>query len=184
MNLVILPDGRALAVGGTDGTAGQRQSLLYDPAANTWTRMASQVEERGYHSTALLLPDGRVLSAGDNQTPGGKAALEVYSPPYLYQGPRPAILSSPATARWGSTFAVATSDPVARVVLVRPGATTHTTDMDQRHVELTFTATSGGVLASAPPSPAVAPPGHYMLFLLNGTGVPSVAKWISLTNTP
>lgn len=63
MNLVILPDGRVLAVGGTDGSVGQRQSLLYDPAGDTWAPMASQIEERGYHSTAVLLPDGRVLSA-------------------------------------------------------------------------------------------------------------------------
>lgn len=184
MNLVILPDGKLLGVGGTDGTLGQKQSLLYDPAADTWTRMASQVEERGYHSTAILLPDGRVLSAGDNQTPGGKAALELYSPPYLFQGDRPVILSSPATATWASSFAVATNDEVARAVMIRPSAVTHTVGMDQRHVELAFTATPGGILATAPPSPAVAPPGHYMLFLLNASGVPSVANWIRMTGAP
>ena len=184
MNLVILPDGRILGVGGTDGAVGQLQSLLYDPPTDTWTPMASQIEERGYHSTATLLPDGRVLSAGDNQTPGGKAALEVYSPPYLYQGERPVILSSPATATWGSTLPVGTSDPVARAVLIRPGAVTHSVNMDQRHVELAFTSTATGILATAPPSPAVAPPGHYMLFLLNAEGVPSVANWIRFTGTP
>ena len=184
MNLVILPDGCVLGVGGTDGAVGQRQSVLYDPTANTWTGMASQTEERGYHSTATLLPDGRVLSAGDNQSPGGKAALELFSPPYLYQGERPVILSSPVTATWGSTFPVGTSDDVARAVLIRPGAVTHTVNMDQRHVELAFTVTLGGILAAAPPSPAVAPPGHYMLFLLNPEGVPSVANWIRLTDTP
>jgi hypothetical protein len=66
---VILPDGTLLGVGGTDGSVGQRQSLLYDPAADTWTPMASETGERGYRSTAVLLPDGRVLSAGDNQMP-------------------------------------------------------------------------------------------------------------------
>ena len=154
------------------------------PSADTWTPMASQIEERGYHSTATLLPDGRVLSAGDNQTPGGKAALELFSPPYLYRGERPVILSSPATATWGSTFPVGTSDAVARAVLIRPGAVTHTVNMDQRHVELAFTSTPTGILATAPPSPAVAPPGHYMLFLLNPEGVPSVANWIRLAATP
>jgi hypothetical protein len=142
--------------------------------------MATQTEERGYHSTAVLLPDGRVLSAGDNQMPGGGVRLEVYSPPYLFGGARPAIISSPATATWGSTFSVVTSDVVARAVLIRPGATTHTLGMDQRHVELAFTATSGGILVTAPPSPRVAPPGYYMLFLLTGEGVPSVANWIRL----
>jgi galactose oxidase len=159
---------------------GQKQSLLYDPGNDTWTPMASQTEERGYHSTALLLPDGRVLSAGDNQPPGGGLKLEIYSPPYLFQGSRPTITSSPATATWGSTFTVETPDAVARAVLMRSGSTTHTLNMNQRHVELAFTTTPTGILATAPPSAEVAPPGYYLLFLLDGAGTPSVANWIRL----
>jgi hypothetical protein len=29
-----------------------------------------------------------------------------------------------------------------------------------------------------PPTGAYAPPGHYMLFIVNGSGVPSVAHWL------
>lgn len=180
MNLVLLPDGTMLGVGGTHIETAHRQSLLYDPAANTWTGMASQTEERGYHSTAVLLPDGRVLSAGDNFAPGGGSKLEIYSPPYLFRGARPVITAAPSTATWGGRLDITTPSAVRRAVLMRPASVTHTNDMNQRHVELAFTAGGGGIVATAPPSPNVAPPGWYMLFLLDDAGVPSVAHWIRL----
>lgn len=180
MNLVILPDGTMLGVGGTNGTTATRQSTLYDPAANTWTALATQVEERGYHSTALLLPDARVLSAGDNFAPGGGSKLEIYQPPYLFRGSRPTITSAPAAATWGGVVAINTPSDVARAVLLRPSSVTHTTDMAQRHVELEFVRRVDGIDATAPPSPTVAPPGWYMLFLLDDAGTPSVARWVHL----
>ena len=60
------------------------------------------------------------------------------------------------------------------------GATTHGNDMNQRHVELAVSALPGGIAAVAPPSANVAPPGHYMLFLLSADGVPSEAKIITV----
>jgi hypothetical protein len=142
--------------------------------------MASQTEERGYHSTAVLLPDGRVLSAGDNFAPGGGSKLEIYSPPYLFRGDRPVIAGAPSAATWGGSLDIATPSAVHRAVLMRPASVTHTNDMNQRHVELSFTTGGSGIVATAPPSPSVAPPGWYMLFLLNDAGVPSVAHWIRL----
>jgi len=178
MNLVYLPDGSMLGVGGANFDGKQAQSLLYDPVANTWTGLVSQTEERGYHSTALLLPDGRVLSAGDNFLPGGGTKLELYSPPYLFRGARPVITAGPSTATWASTISVTTPSAVSRVVLVRPSSVTHTNDMNQRHLELPFTTTGTGVTADTPVSARVAPPGWYMLFLLNAAGVPSIAHWV------
>jgi hypothetical protein len=180
MNLVLLPDGTMLGVGGTQNDVAQRQTLLYNPTLNTWTGMASQTEERGYHSTALLLPDGRVLSAGDNFAPGGGSKLELYSPPYLFKGARPTITAAPSNITWGAAFAVDTPNVVARAVLIRPSAVTHTNDMNQRHIELSFSTRAGGITATAPPSRYVAPPGWYMLFLLSSTGVPSVAHWLKI----
>ena len=180
MNLVLLPDGKMLGVGGTNIETPHRQSLLYDPTTNTWTGMASQTEERGYHSTAVLLPDGRVLSAGDNFAPGGGSKLEIYSPPYLFRGARPVISAAPSIATWGASLDITTPSAVNRAVLMRPASVTHTNDMNQRHVELSITARTGGITATAPPSPNVAPPGWYMLFLLNDAGVPSVAHWLKL----
>ena len=188
VNTVILPDGNLLAVGGNnDGASnGYRlESQLYSPAANTWSPMASQGQGRGYHSTAILLPDARVLSAGDDTLAGGgweNDIAEIYSPPYLFQGARPSISSAPRAIKWGSPFTVGTPDAVARAVLIAPGATTHANDMNQRHVELAISPTAGGIQAIAPPTANVAPPGPYMLFLLNAQGIPSVARFVQVGN--
>jgi hypothetical protein len=64
--LTALPDGRALAVGGTDtyGRGGAlAQCELYDPKTNRWTPTGDLHRRRRDH-TATLLPDGRVLVAG------------------------------------------------------------------------------------------------------------------------
>jgi hypothetical protein len=182
MNLVILPDGTLLGVGGASlgqYMQPQFQSLLFDPTANTWTPVATQTVQRTYHSTAVLLPDGRVLSAGDNQPGGGHGLLDIYSPPYLFKGARPTITSAPSTVPYGGSFKITTPDTITRAVLMAPGATSHATDTHQRHVELAITATSGGYTATTP-SVDVAPPGYYMLFLLNAAGVPSVASWVHI----
>ena len=94
---------------------------------------------------------------------------------------RPAITASPpATLRYGGTFQIQTPDAadIASVVLVRPGAPTHAFDMDQRLVELPFTRGAGSLTATAPPNGNIAPPGYYMLFILNSAGVPSVARFV------
>ena len=200
-NTVLLPDGSMVAVGGglgqtsTDGNfavnpdGSDRQIELYDPATNSWKLGPAQQEDRTYHSTAVLLPDGRVMSAGDNfhpddhGIPSSTDTAEIYSPPYLFKGPRPAIAWAPDAVHWGDEFGVQSqSNNITRAVLVEPGATTHATDMSQRHVELRVLdeVPGQGVDVAAPPSATVAPPGYYMLFLLNAQGVPSVARWIRL----
>ena len=119
-NTVLLPDGSMVAVGGgigdtpadekyaIDPNGRQRQVELYNPATKKWRLGPAQVEDRGYHSTALLLPNGRVWSAGDDKHPtepeGGLSltdTAEIYSPPYLYKGPRPKIVSAPSRAELG-----------------------------------------------------------------------------------
>ena len=108
---------------------------------------------------------------------------EIYSPPYLFKGPRPQIDSSPQAVDWGDAFGVAsTSAGIERAVLMAPAATTHGVDMHQRHVELEVlnNLPGEGVDVIAPPSANVAPPGYYMLFLLDEAGVPSVASWIKI----
>jgi hypothetical protein len=180
-NVVILPDGTLLAVGGETAGVAVRNAALYDPRADSWRSLAAQAEVRSYHSTAVLLPDGRVLSCGDNHPGGGGDKLEIFSPPYLFRGPRPVITGAPAKVKNLTSFTIGTDRPVARAVLVAPGATTHSFDMNQRHVELAFTTVTGGIKANTP-GIKVALPGFYMLFVLDADGVPSVARWIQVYN--
>ena len=171
---------------------------LWNPTTEQWTTLASTTSgiPRVYHSSALLLPDARVLSMGGNvlEYISGHATAEIYSPPYLFKGARPTITSAPAIVAYGQTFFVGTPDAAAisKVTMLRLSSVTHAFNMSQYIIEfqqgpsgpLTFSQATGGlnVVAPsaptvAPPSkPTVAPPGHYMLFILNGNGVPSVAK--------
>lgn len=185
-NGVLLPDGKVLAVGGGSGGAYTnpiKQAEMFDPQSETWTAMAAQQAPRVYHSTAVLLPDGRVLSAGhDNGSQ--QTTAEIYSPPYLFKGPRPAIASAPSSLGYGGQFTISTPQAasIERVVLIRPSSTTHSLHEDQRSVNLSFTATGANTLsATAPTDGTAAPAGPYMLFLVSSSGVPSVASFVSLT---
>ena len=192
-NTVLLPDGSMVSIGGGYGKRNDDLRLsgpehlpveIWNPASNTWRLGPAQAYKRAYHSTALLLPDGRVVSAGDDRDPTKDPArqtdvAELYEPPYLFApGPRPTITNAPTATSWNQPFTIRTDSPIARAVLVAPGATTHANDMHQRHVELRINATAAGANLIAPPDANVAPPGHYMLFALSATGKPSIAKWI------
>src|SRR5262249_12858991 len=146
-------------------------AALWDPANGQWTPMASGTRYRGYHSTALLLPDGRVLSSGGDNQPNA----EVYSPPYLFQGPRPAIVAAPKSVGLGETFFVETPDAggIRKVTWTAPGSVTHAQDWHQRINFLSFQPANGGLRVTAPSSATVCPPGYYRLWILNGQDVPS-----------
>ena len=192
--LTMLADGTVLAVGG-EPTAGQTgpsevsggvlPSEIWNPATQTWSPAAATGTTRGYHSTALLMPDGTVLVGGSGHAnPGlaGQNSSQVYSPAYLSKGPRPTISSAPASISYGNGFNVTMGDAstVSAVNLVSLGSDTHQSDMGQHFVPLSFTQ-SGSSLTIQPPSGGTyAPPGHYMLFILNANGVPAVAPIISV----
>jgi Domain of unknown function (DUF1929)/Bacterial Ig domain/Glyoxal oxidase N-terminus/SdrD B-like domain/Kelch motif/Prealbumin-like fold domain len=185
-NLVTLPDDSVLAVGGeTDKNGGNIANAVYaaelwSPQTHVWTTMSSMHTPREYHSTALLLPDGRVLVSGMGadfgNVPDEKTA-EFFSPPYLFKGARPVITQAPAQIQYGTNFFVATPDgaSIASATLIRTGAVTHFFDQNTRFVPATFQQTTGGLTVSAPANSSLAPPGHYMLFIVNSNGVPSVA---------
>ncbi|MBV8208060.1 MAG: carboxypeptidase regulatory-like domain-containing protein [Acidobacteria bacterium] len=185
-NAVILPDGKVFVVGGSSGSGFDDNTNpvypteMWDPATGKFSVMASIAAYRGYHSTALLLPDGRVLSAGGNV---GGANGQVFSPPYLFNGARPAIASAPASAGYGQTVFIGTPDAagITQVSWIRTPSTTHTFDESARFMRLSFTQASGGLNVTMPANGNIAPPGHYMLFLLNGAGVPSVAKIVQIS---
>src|SRR5216683_6976170 len=195
MNAVILPSGKVLAMGGSvNDESASSKSLnadLYDPVANTFSSAGANVYARLYHSVALLLPDATVWLAGGNPSRGSyESHIEVYQPPYLFQSDgtlatRPSITSAPASGSYGNAFTVQTPDAasITSVALVRNGTVTHAFGMDQRMVGLAFAAGSGLLTVTAPPNGNIAPPGYYMLFLINSSGVPSVAKSIQVVNS-
>jgi Domain of unknown function (DUF1929) len=201
-NLTVLADGSVLATGGNssgaalvDMNAGVYPAELWNPATGNWKTLASMAVTRQYHSTALLLPDGRVLSAGGgvcgtcDQVGYLAKNAEIFTPPYLFKkdgsgqlAARPTISSAPSAAGYGSQIQIATpnASSIQKVALVRLGSVTHDDNMEQRYVPLKFTPGTGMVRASIPASADVAPPGYYMLFIINSAGVPSVAKMVQL----
>ena len=205
-NLTVLADGTVLATGGNssgaplvDLSSGVYRAELWNPATGRWAKLASMQVTRQYHSTALLLPDGRVLSSGGgicgtcNSVGYLAKNAEVFSPPYLFKADgsgqlasRPVITSAPDEAIYDAPLEIATPDAssVGKVALVRLGAVTHSVNMEQRYVPLSFTTGSGAISATAPANADVAPPGPYMLFAIDDAGVPSVAKIVNLHATP
>jgi hypothetical protein len=189
LNATILPDGTVLVTGGSSGKGFNNSKApvyvaeLWNPGTATWTTLASAPTFRGYHSIAVLLPDGRVLTAGG--AANSEASGEIFSPPYLFNGARPTITSAPAQVTYGQTFFVATPNPtsIANVTWVRLSSVTHAFNANQRFNQLSFTQASGGLNVTAPPGPTLAPPGQYMLFILNGNGVPSVASVVQISAT-
>jgi hypothetical protein len=188
-NATILPDKTVLVVGGgQNGLYGSPVLTpeLYDPAAQTWTLLPSIVHGRMYHSTSILLPDGRVLVAGQDNGPGQTTA-EIYSPRYLFRGERPEIQSTVQQVAFNQAFSIQTLDAsdVTAIHLIKLTTVTHSVNFEQRLLELDFEMTAGNLLAAVAPAHAnLAPPGYYMLFLMNGNDVPSIAKIIRVSDEP
>lgn len=188
VNGTLLPDGRVLATGGSR-TWNQLDQVnnsaeIWNPDTGTWTLGPSGLQARLYHSMALLLPDGTVMVGGGGAPgPQNNTNFELYFPPYLFSAggqlaPRPVIEAAPTVMDIGRTYTVDVSGAAAaaRVVMVKHGSVTHSWNMEQRFVELSFAAEGNRLAVQAPTRAADAPPGFYMLFVLDANGVPSVAK--------
>ncbi|MEU6232458.1 galactose oxidase early set domain-containing protein [Kitasatospora sp. NPDC047058] len=184
-----------------------RQIELRDDQGN-WKLGPVQRLPRGYHSNAVVLPDGRVMVTGDelqqlannpdvNGTVSGvpgttgpvtmNGTIEIYEPAYLHQGDRPQLGNAPtAPVGYDKRFTVTSTTPglVSKAVLLSPTTSTHSVNTSQRHIDLRLTSRAGNRLEfQAPPDAKAAPPGWYMLFLLDDQGVPSVAQWIQLSSS-
>jgi Galactose oxidase-like, Early set domain len=191
-NATVLPDGTVLVTGGTSacGFTSEAGAVyaaeLFQPAAAAWTTLANAGVVRVYHSTTTLLPDGRVLSTGSGDGAGvtSQYSYEIFSPPYLFKGARPTYSLGSTQLHYGVPFTVTTPDAVAisKVTVLRLTSTTHAFDAGQRLNTLSFqVAADGQSLTVTPPAAGrIAPPGPYMLFIVNGNGVPSVAETVLL----
>ncbi|MFI5542160.1 discoidin domain-containing protein [Streptomyces sp. NPDC051815] len=196
-NSVVLPDGKVAVFGGqanpvpfSDATSVLTPEL-WDPATGRFTPLATMAVPRNYHSVANLLPDGRIFSGGGGlcgDCATNHADGAVFTPPYLLEAdgspkPRPAITGGvPPRAAPGASLTVGTDSPVASFVLMRAAAATHSTDNDQRRVPLSATpAGTGTYTVSIPSDTGVVLPGNYMLFALDSQGVPSVARFLTVS---
>jgi hypothetical protein len=154
---------------------------LFDPEKGHWTEMAPMTVDRLYHASAMLLPDGRVAAIGSNpKRKVEELRIEIYQPPYLFRGPRPTLSGAPEAVAYGQEFEIVSPEAkeIDTVVLIRPSATTHCVDPEQRYIRLEFRhGENGELVASLPGNRNVVPPGYYMLFILRD-GVPSKAKFI------
>ena len=201
MTAAILPNGKVLALGGSyndeDTATASLNADLYDPASNTFSSAGANAYARLYHSVALLMPDATVWIAGGNPQRGTyEQRMEIYSPAYLFTtdasgnvipATRPTIAGSPANINYSGGFTVGTPDAanISSVVLARAGADTHAFDMDQRLVGLSFSVSDASHLnVTGPPNGNIAPPGYYLLFLLNSAGVPSIANFVQVSAVP
>ncbi len=190
--LTLLPDGTVLATGGSrdsnvfDLVPAVYEAELWSPATETWKTMARMANPRMYHSVAILLPDARVITLGGGTFGIDQLNAQIYSPPYLFKGPRPVISSAPGTITHGSTFAVQTPDAarVSAVSLMGISSVTHAFNANQRYLPLTFQPRTGAVDVTLPSNQNLAPPGYYMLFLLDSNGVPSVSAMVRVTSPP
>jgi hypothetical protein len=188
LSAVLLPDRTVLVCNGSgveeDTSTSMLPAEIYNPATNTWTVDATQSVPRVYHSVALLLPDGSVLSAGGNPQRGvGEMRLEVYSPWYM-NTVRPVIQSAAQSVGYGGILTIQTAQAasIKWVSLIRPSANTHSCDTEQRLVDVPITTrTSTSLTTSVTTNRNLAPPGWYMLFITDATGVPSIASWVQLS---
>ena len=200
-NATILADGKVLVTGGTNSagfnvaptSAAVLAAELWDPATEQWKTLARMTHYRLYHSIALLLPDGRVLSAGSGQPSAtgltDDFTAEIFSPPYLFNADgtlatRPTITDAPTLVTYGQSFSVQTPAPtaVSKVTWVSLGSVTHSYNENQHSLRLVFSV--GGTSAlnvTAPARAALAPPGYYLLFIVNSRGVPSLARIVRIS---
>ncbi|MCB0727856.1 MAG: DUF1929 domain-containing protein [Ignavibacteriae bacterium] len=177
-----------------------------DPKNWKWSNLPDMTVPRKYHSTGLLLQDGSVWVAGsriyDNPQRiefenDMERRIEIYKPGYFFEGLRPVIEGAPLVINYGNenSFEVTLDSSsgvdlqINSVALVSMANITHCFDNNQRYVILDFDELSPNKLLVYPPLDShIAPPGYYMLFVINDksksdsgeTRIPSVAKIIKV----
>ncbi|GAA3770417.1 kelch motif-containing protein [Streptomyces phyllanthi] len=190
----ILPDDTVLISGGSEDYRGRGdsdilQARLYDAKSGDMRRVADPLVGRNYHSGSILLPDGRVMFFGSDSLYADKAntkpgkfeqRIEIYTPPYLYRNARPSLSGGPKTVRRGAsaTFTTQHASEVKTARLIRPSASTHVTDVDQKSIALDFKATGDTLKVTVPKNRNLVQSGWYMLFVTDDQGTPSKAQWV------
>lgn len=185
LTATLLPDGRVFIAGGITGGADGGLCEIFDPRnpGAGWVAGPPMKYVRTYHSSFILLADGSILGGGDPQVMGAPTPHERFFPDY-FDMLRPVISAAPATINYGGSFTINTPNAadVTEVVLLRSGAVTHGFNMSQRGIELVIAGLGAGTVdVETPPAANLAPPGWYLLFILNSSRVPSIGRWVRVT---
>ncbi|MFF7841632.1 galactose oxidase-like domain-containing protein [Streptomyces ossamyceticus] len=192
----ILPDDTVLISGGSQDYRGRGdsnilQSRIYDARTGKMRRVADPLVGRNYHSGSILLPDGRVVFFGSDSLYADKAntkpgefeqRVEIYTPPYLYRNGRPTLSGGPKTVERGgkATFGTRHGSSLKSARLIRPSASTHVTDVDQKSIAVDFTTSGDSVTVTVPKNRNLVQSGWYMLFVTDAAGTPSKARWVKV----
>ena len=194
---VLLPNDEVLVTGGSKYYRGMhgsdnRDTRIYNVATNSFSWAANSITGRDYHSGGILLPNGSVLTLGGNPLYGNaqdtepqtfNQEIDVYYPPYMFQGGRPSIESAPKVMEPSRSYLVKVNDPasIQYLRLMRPDNPTHVTDVNARSIAVNFTQAGNGYLRITIPSNSnIIPPSYYLLFAVNGKGVPSAGYWVQV----
>ena len=194
---VLLPNDEVLVTGGSKYYRGMhgsdnRDTRIYNVATNSFSWAANSITGRDYHSGGILLPNGSVLTLGGNPLYGNaqdtepqtfNQEIDVYYPPYMFQGGRPSIESAPKVMEPSRSYLVKVNDPasIQYLRLMRPDNPTHVTDVNARSIAVNFSQAGNGYLRITIPSNSnVIPPSYYLLFAVNGKGVPSAGYWVQV----
>ena len=197
-----MPFGMSLAAGPVG------QPSIYNPSAPKGSRWSSDGLStssipRLYHSTALLLPDGSVLIAGSNPNVDVNLTTvfpttykaEIFYPPYFKAANRPVPSGIPSNLTYGGSYfdikvpassysgSSNTAAESTKIMVIRPGWTTHGMSMGQRALQLnnTFTVNNDGSIVyhvcPMPPNSNIFQPGPAFLFVTIN-GVPSNGTYL------
>jgi hypothetical protein len=192
---VLLPNDQVLVTGGSQYYRGMhgsdnRDTRIYNVATNTFSWAANSITGRDYHSGGILLPNGSVLTLGGNPLYGNaqdtepqtfNQEIDVYDPPYMFQGARPSIQTAPAVMQLGRSYLIKVSQTsdISYLRLMRPDNPTHVTDVNERSIGVSFTQAGNGYLKiTVPSNDNLVPPSYYMLFAINKKGIPSAGYWV------
>ncbi|KAF5021880.1 hypothetical protein F66182_6071 [Fusarium sp. NRRL 66182] len=204
-NMVALPDGRYIIVGGAQvgrggfGLANRANlnAVMYDPEQPLGQRMtvlANTTIARMYHSEAVLLSDGKVLVSGsDPQDQGNhpqEYRLEYFIPDYLMTGAaQPKFAIEDRDWEYGESYTFRLTSTLTegvanlRVSLMASIGATHGVTMGQRTLFPAFSCSGTTCTVTAPPNAFVSPPSWYQMFILDGP-TPSHAIWVRIGGDP
>jgi hypothetical protein len=189
--MLVLPTGDVLTVNGSR-SSNQLVDVAYhaemwSPSTKTWRKISSQLRPRLYHSTSILLADGRVMAiGGGSPAPTLEMNAQAFRPPYLFNaagGASDRPTAAPGNYfKYGSKPTFAVSGGATRATLVRLGATSHSYNSEQSFTELTAARSGNNMTVTIPSRASRLPPGAYFFSVIDGAGVPSESKIVTVGN--